>query len=418
MAILTEKVVITSAIRTAVGRLGGGLKDIPAEKLAAVVIAEALRRSRLLPEVPAPTTESTAMSTLPDEVILGSVLQSSEAPNIARIAALLAGLPVEVPAYTVHRQCGSGLQAVFEAMLAIRAGTGGVYVAGGTESMSTAPYYITGGRYGHRLGHGMIYDPFLRNSERSAPEELFGRWNMGLTAENLAAKYGISRAEQDEFAAWSQEKASKALASGVFADEIVPVPLPAKKGSSVADQAFFAIDEQPRPGTTVESLAALPPAFKPDGTVTAGNSCGLNDGAAALVVMSGRRAEELGLEPLAEVLSVAVAGVDPRVMGIGPVPATKKALSLAGISFDDLAVIELNEAFAAQALAVIREWGNPGDVRLNVRGGAIALGHPVGATGAKLLTTLIHELRRRGGGLGLVTLCIGGGQGIAAIVRV
>lgn len=410
--------VITSAARTAVGRLGGALRDIPAEKLAAIVIAEALRRSRLVA-----ADGVNVKADRVDEVVLGSVLQSSEAPNIARVASLLAGLPVEVPAYTVHRQCGSGLQAVAESMMAIRCGTGDVYVAGGTESMSTAPYYITGGRYGYRLGHGAIYDPFVRNSERSAPEERFGRWNMGLTAENLASKYGISRAEQDEFAAWSQEKAGRALSAGVFSEEIVPIPLPGKKSgprqSQTEDQvqAFFAVDEQPRPGTTAESLAALPPAFKPNGTVTAGNSCGLNDGAAAVVVMSGRRADELGLEPLAEVLSVAVAGVDPREMGIGPVPAARKALALAGVSFAELAFIELNEAFAAQALSVQREWGDPGGVRLNVNGGAIALGHPVGATGAKLLTTLIYSLRRRGGGLGLATLCIGGGQGIAAIVR-
>ncbi|MDI7250522.1 MAG: thiolase family protein [Bacillota bacterium] len=394
-------VVIVSAVRTAVGRFGGALREVPPEKLGARVMVEALARAGV---------EGRELG----DVIMGCVLQTNEAPNLARVAALWAGIPVEVPAYTIHRQCGSGLQAVISGAQAIMCGDARVVLAGGAESMSRAPYYVNEMRWGARLGHVTFYDPFVRNAESCSPTELFGYVNMGLTAENLAEKYAISREEQDAFALASHRKAVVALTEGRFRDQVVAVPVPQPKGK---EPLPFDRDEAPRPDTSMEALARLAPAFKKDGTVTAGNSCPMNDGAAAVVLMPADLAESRGLEPLGRVVSWAVAGVDPRYMGIGPVPATRLALERARLSLDQIDVIELNEAFAAQSLAVLKELGLVGDPRVNPNGGAIALGHPVGATGAILLVKLLYEMGARGGRRGLVTLCIGGGMGIALVVE-
>ena len=394
-------VVIVSAVRTAVGRFGGALREVPPEKLGARVMVEALARAGL---------EGRELS----EVIMGCVLQTSDAPNLARVAALWAGIPVEVPAYTVHRQCGSGLQAVISGAQAIICGDARVVLAGGAESMSRAPYYVNEMRWGARLGHVTFYDPFVRSAESCSPTELFGYVNMGLTAENLASRYAISREEQDAFALASHRKAVVALSEGRFREQVVPVPVPQPRGG---EPLLFDRDEAPRPDTSMEALSRLPPVFKKDGTVTAGNSCPMNDGAAAVVLMPADLAESRGLEPLGRVVSWGVAGVDPRYMGIGPVPATRLALERARLDLDQIDVIELNEAFAAQALAVLKELGLEGDPRVNPNGGAIALGHPVGATGAILLVKLLYEMRARGARRGLVTLCIGGGMGIALVVE-
>ncbi|MBC7339745.1 MAG: thiolase family protein [Firmicutes bacterium] len=394
-------VVIVSAVRTAVGRFGGALREVPPEKLGARVMTEALARAGV---------EGRELG----DVIMGCVLQTNEAPNLARVAALWAGIPVEVPAYTVHRQCGSGLQAVISGAQAIMCGEARVVLAGGAESMSRAPYYVNEMRWGARLGHVTFYDPFVRNAESCSPTELFGYVNMGLTAENLAEKYGISREEQDAFALASHRKAVVALTEGRFRDQVVAVPVPQPKGK---EPLLFDRDEAPRPDTSMEALSRLAPAFKKDGTVTAGNSCPMNDGAAAVVLMPADLAESRGLEPLGRVVSWAVAGVDPRYMGIGPVPATRLALERARLSLDQIDVIELNEAFAAQSLAVLKELALVGDPRVNPNGGAIALGHPVGATGAILLVKVLYEMRARGARRGLVTLCIGGGMGIALVVE-
>lgn len=394
-------VVIVSAVRTAVGRFGGALREVPPEKLGARVMTEALARAGV---------EGRELG----DVIMGCVLQTNEAPNLARVAALWAGIPVEVPAYTVHRQCGSGLQAVISGAQAIMCGEARVVLAGGAESMSRAPYYVNEMRWGARLGHVTFYDPFVRNAESCSPTELFGYVNMGLTAENLAEKYGISREEQDAFALASHRKAVVALTEGRFRDQVVAVPVPQPKGK---EPLLFDRDEAPRPDTSMEALSRLAPAFKKDGTVTAGNSCPMNDGAAAVVLMPADLAESRGLEPLGRVVSWAVAGVDPRYMGIGPVPATRLALERARLSLGQIDVIELNEAFAAQSLAVLKELALVGDPRVNPNGGAIALGHPVGATGAILLVKVLYEMRARGARRGLVTLCIGGGMGIALVVE-
>lgn len=396
-----EDVVITGAVRTAAGRYIGALKDIPPEILGSIAIREAIRRSNLDPATV-------------DEVIMGNVLQTNDAPNLARVAALWADVPITVPAYTVHRQCGSGLQAVNNGVMQIQTGNAEIVVAGGAESMTRAPYYFAEARFGFRSGHVQLLDPFVRNSERAAPPEKFGAMNMGLTAENLAAKYGISRGEQDAFALRSHQKAVAAIHEGKFKEEVVPVPVPQGKGKG---PLLFDTDEHPRPDSSLEGLGRLNPAFKKDGTVTPGNSSGMNDAAAAVVLMGERKAAALGLEPLGRVVSFAAAGVEPGIMGIGPVPASRQALAKAGLTMDRIDLIELNEAFAAQALAVLKEWGMADDPRVNVNGGGIALGHPIGATGAKLLTTLLYELRRRKGRYGLVTLCIGGGMGIATVVE-
>jgi acetyl-CoA C-acetyltransferase len=342
--------------------------------------------------------------------VWGHAKQSSDAPNLARLAALRAGLPVEVPGYTVHRQCASGLQAIHNAAQEIMCGFADIVLAGGAESMSTAPYYLRKARYGYEAGNGVIVDPNTESQPRAQPIEVYGNLTMGLTAENLAEKYNISRQAQDEFALASQEKAAAAIRDGKFRDEIVPYEIKKKK-----ETIIFDTDEHPR-ATSLEQLARLQPVFKEGGTVTAGNSSGRNDGAAAVLMMSAEEAERRGIRPRLRVVAQASAGVSPEIMGIGPVPATIKALKRAGLTLDDIDLIELNEAFAAQSLAVIQELGM--DMKkVNVNGGAIALGHPIGGTGAILMTKLMHEMERRGCRYGLVTLCIGGGQGLTTIVE-
>ncbi len=391
-------VVIVSAVRTALGRLGGALKDVQPEDLAQVVITAAVERAGVEPaEV--------------DEVVMGQTKQSADAANLARVAALKAGFPVSVPAYTVMRQCGSGLQAVGNALQAIRAGDAEIVVAGGVENMSLAPYYLRGARFGFRLGNSVLVDPNTESQPRSQPYEVYGDLTMGLTAENLVERYGITREEQDVFALRSQERAFAAIDAGRFDDEIVPVPVPAGKGPATA----FVVDEYPR-HTSLEQLAALQPFFKDGGTVTPGNSSGRNDGAACLVLMSADAARARGVAPLATIRGHAVAGVDPRYMGIGPVPASRKALERAGLTLADIGLVEINEAFAAQMIACVRELGLDEET-LNVNGGAIALGHPLGCSGARILTTLIHEMRKRGTRYGLAGICIAGGQGMATIIE-
>lgn len=392
---MRDEIVIAGAVRTAIGTLMGGLSAISAAELGAVVIREALNRAGI-------AAESV------DEVIMGNVLQAGQGMNPARQAALKAGIPQEVPAMTVNKMCGSGLKAVALAAQAVAAQDAEIVVAGGVENMSLAPYLLPKARAGYRMGHDQIIDSMIKD----------GLWcpftdvHMGITAENIAAKYGISREEQDAFAVTSQNRAEAAWAEGRFEREIVPVMVPQKKG----DPLPFAKDEHFRPGTTVEALAKLRPAFKKDGTVTAGNASGINDGAAAVVVLSGKRAAALGVKPMAVIKGYASAGVDPAYMGLGPVPATKKALAKAGWSLDDLELVELNEAFAAQSLGVLRELPlNPELV--NINGGAIALGHPIGASGARILVTLLFALAARRKRKGLAALCIGGGQGIAMAVE-
>jgi len=393
---LKEPTVILSACRTAIGAFGGSLKDVSAADLGAVVIREAISRAQVEP------------ASIGD-VIMGCVLQGGAGMNVARQAALKAGVPKEVPCETVNRVCGSGLQAVVHAVEAMQAGYIDLAVAGGTESMSGAPYYLKGARWGYRMGHAEVSDSVLAEGLTCAIEGC----HMGVTAENIAERFGISRADQDAFAAESQSRAEQAIANGSFKNEIVAVEIAKKKG----ELTRFETDEHPRRGTTVQTLTGLKPAFKKDGSVTAGNASGINDGAAALVVASGARARQLGRTPLAKVVSFACTGVDPAIMGMGPITAVRKAIERAGLSSKDIDLFELNEAFAAQALAVARELSlDP--ARVNTRGGAIALGHPIGASGARILTTLIHALRARGGGKGIASLCIGGGMGIAMVVSV
>ena len=393
---LKEPTVILSACRTAIGAFGGSLKDVSAADLGAVVIREAIFRAQVEP------------ASIGD-VIMGCVLQGGAGMNVARQAALKAGVPKEVPCETVNRVCGSGLQAVVHAVEAMQAGYIDLAVAGGTESMSGAPYYLKGARWGYRMGHAEVSDSVLAEGLTCAIEGC----HMGVTAENIAERFGISRADQDAFAAESQSRAEQAIANGSFKNEIVAVEIAKKKG----ELTQFETDEHPRRGTTVQTLTGLKPAFKKDGSVTAGNASGINDGAAALVVASGARARQLGRTPLAKVVSFACTGVDPAIMGMGPITAVRKAIERAGLSSKDIDLFELNEAFAAQALAVARELSlDP--ARVNTRGGAIALGHPIGASGARILTTLIHALRARGGGKGIASLCIGGGMGIAMVVSV
>ena len=388
--------VILSACRTPIGSFGGALKDLSASDLGAVVIREAIARARVKP------------SDIGD-VLMGCVLQAGAGMNVARQAALKAGLPVDVPAETVNRVCGSGLQAIVHAVEAVAVGyVVDLYVAGGTESMSNAPYLLKGARWGFRMGHAEAIDSMLAEGLTCA----INSCHMGMTAEEIASRYGISRSEQDAFAAESQRRAVQAVGDGTFDAEIVPVPIPQKKG----DPLLFSRDEYPRAGTTAEKLAALKPAFAKDGSVTAGNASGINDGAAALVVTSSTHAKQTGATPLARVLSYATAGVDPKIMGMGPVPAVRRALDRAGLTSADIDLFELNEAFAVQALAVARELGlDPSKV--NVNGGAIALGHPIGASGARILTTLLHALKARRLRYGVASLCIGGGMGIAMIVE-
>lgn len=387
-------VIIASAVRTPIGSFNGSLAALSAVELGAIVIRDALTRAKVDP-------------TIVDEVIMGNVLQAGLGQNPARQAALKGGLPEEVPAFTINKVCGSGLKAVNLAAQAIRAGDADIIVAGGMESMSNASYLLNKARTGYRMGHDKIVDSMIQDGLWCA----FNDYHMGITAENVAAQYGITREEQDQLAAESQTKAIKAIESGAFKQEIVPVTIKTKKGEVVVDT-----DEYPRAGTTVEKLAVLKPAFKKDGTVTAGNASGINDGATALVLMSAEKAQELGIEPLARIRSYGEGGVDPAIMGVGPVPATRKALKKGGLSINHLDLIEANEAFAAQYLAVGKELALPKE-KINVNGGAIALGHPIGGSGARILVTLIHALRARQGKIGLATLCIGGGQGVATIIE-
>ena len=391
-----EPAVILSACRTPIGSFGGALRDFSASDLGAIVIREAVRRAGV---------DAKDLG----DVILGCVLQAGAGMNVARQAAIKAGVPKEVPAETVNRVCGSGLQAVVHAVEATRVGYTDMVLAGGTESMSNAPYILKGARWGYRMGHAEALDSMLLEGLTCA----MGACHMGVTAEEIVSRYHVSRADQDAFAAESQQRAEAAIARGWFTDEIVPVEIPQKKG----DPVVFDRDEYPRAGTTAEKLAALKPAFRKDGSVTAGNASGINDGAAAVVVATAERARTLGRTPLARILSFATAGVDPAIMGMGPVPAVRKALERAKLKASDIDLFELNEAFASQSLAVARELAlDP--AKVNTRGGAIALGHPIGASGARILTTLIYALRQQGGGKGIASLCIGGGMGIAMIIDV
>jgi len=389
-----EKVVIVDAIRTPMGAFGGALADVPASALAARLIAALLERNRLAPE-------------RVDEVILGQVLSAGTGQNPARQAAIHGGLPHTVPAMTINKLCGSGLKAVHLAVQAIRCGDADIVIAGGQENMSAAPHVLTGSRSGHKMGDWPLQDTLLVDGLNDA----FKGYHMGVTAENVAAQFGIDRAQQDAFALASQRKAAAAMQAGRFVDEIVPVEIPQRRG----DPLVVAQDEYPKPGTTLDALARLRPAFKGDGSVTAGNASGINDGAAVLLVMRAATAAELGLEPLATVVAYASVGVDPAIMGTGPIPASQRCLQRAGWEVADLDLIEANEAFAAQALSVNRALGWDED-KVNVNGGAIALGHPIGASGARVLVTLLHEMKRRDAHKGLATLCIGGGQGVAIAV--
>ena len=386
---------IVSAVRTPVGAFGGQFAGTPATELGARAVEAALERAG----VPGDAV---------DEVLLGCVLQAGLGQNPARQAAMGAGIPKEVPATTINMLCGSGLKSVAIASQMIRAGDASIVVAGGMENMSRAPYLVPTGRFGARLGDAALID----SMQHDGLEDAFSDILMGVTAENVAAQYGITREDQDEFAARSQQKAERAVGDGVFRDEIVPIEIREKKGTRVVDH-----DEPPRPGTTAAALARLRTVFVRDGgTVTAGNSSGINDGAAAVVVMSKRAAAERGLEPLGTVESHASVGVEPAIMGIGPVPAVRKALAKAGLQLADIDLFELNEAFAAQSLAVIRELGIDPD-RINPHGGAIAMGHPIGASGGRILVTLLHEMRRTNSARGVASLCVGGGQGQAAVIR-
>ncbi len=395
-----EEAVILSAVRTPIGRYGGSLKDVRPDDLAALVIAEAVRRANVDPDSI-------------EDVILGCANQAGEDNrNVARMALLLAGLPVHAAGQTVNRLCGSGLQAINSAAQAIQTGAGDTFVAGGVESMTRAPFVL--GKADSAFSRTMtVQDTTLGwrfvNPRLSA---MHHPYSMGETAENVAEKTKISREQQDAYALRSHQRAVAAQRSGRFAEEIVPVSIPQKKGEALV----VALDEQPRPDTTIEKLAALKPAFHKDGSVTAGNSSGINDGAAALVLMAHSRAQKLGLTPRARIVASAVAGVDPAYMGLGPIPATRKVLQRAGLGIKDIDAIELNEAFAVQVLQCVREL-EIDEEKLNVHGGAIALGHPLGCSGARLVVTLLHELERRGGRYGLATMCIGVGQGIATIIE-
>lgn len=390
-----QEVVIVSAARTAIGSFGGGLSEVSATKLGAVVIKEVLHRVGVEAEEV-------------DEVIMGNVLQAGLGQGPARQAAIEAGIPHHIPSMTINKLCGSGLKAVHLASQAIQLGEADIVIAGGMENMSLAPYLLPKARTGYRMGDQQVVDSMILDGLMCA----MNNYHMGITAENVAEKYGLTREEQDQFSALSQQKAVKAQEEGKFKDEIVAVEIPQRK----KDPLIFDTDEFPKPGTTTESLGKLRAAFKKDGTVTAGNASGINDGAAALLLMSADKANQLGLQPMAVIRANGHAGVDPALMGIGPVPSTQKALAKAGYSIEDMDLIEANEAFAAQSLAVGKElnW-NPEIV--NVNGGAIALGHPIGASGARILVTLLYEIERREAKRGLATLCIGGGQGVATIVE-
>ena len=392
-----KEVYIISAVRTAIGKYGGSLKNVPAHELGALVIKEALARGGV-------------DGSMVDEVILGEVRQSTEASNIARCALLEAGLPETVPGYTVNRLCASAMQATLSGCQQIWPDEADVIVAGGTENMSRAPIFLRGSRWGGNKN--TLVDSNIEAGSTAAPASVYGSGlSMTKTAENVAERFGVSREEQDAFAVESQRRALAAIEAGYFKEEIVPVTVQERKKSFVFDT-----DEFPRPGTTMEVLAKLKPIVKADGTVTAGNACGLNDGAAALVLMSGSKVRETGLKPMARIIDIVTAGLDPTIMGYGPYYATKKILERNRMTLDQIDLVELNEAFASQSVACIRDLGlDPGKV--NINGGAIALGHPLGCTGARLIVTLIHNLKRTGGRYGLATLCIGGGQAMAALIE-
>ena len=390
-----KEVVIASACRSALGSYGGSLKGVPAVDFGATVAADAIKRAGIEPDQV-------------EHLIFGNVLQAGLGQNPARQVALKAGLPVTTPAFTINIVCGSGLRAVALAASLIKAGEADIIVAGGTENMSAAPYVMPAARWGARMFDTQLVDVMVHDGLW----DIFNDYHMGITAENVAEQYGLTREMQDEFSLASQQKAEAAIKGGKFVDEITPITIPQRKG----DPKIFDTDEFPRFGSTIEGLAKLKPAFKKGGTVTAGNASGCNDGAAALVVMSKDKADELGIEPMATIVSYATGGVDPSIMGVGPVPATRKALEIAGMTIDDLDLIEANEAFAAQSLAVAKELGFNMDI-VNVNGGAIALGHPIGASGARILVTLLYEMKKRGNKTGLATLCIGGGMGQALIVK-
>ena len=390
-----REVVIVSAVRTPIGSFGGALKDVSAADLGALVIKEAINRAGIKGEQV-------------EEVLLGNVIQAGLGQNIARQATVKAGLPVEVPAMTINMVCGSGLRTVALAAQMIKAGDADIIVAGGAENMSQAPYLLKTSRWGQRMGDGKMVDSMINDALTDA----FNNYHMGITAENIAEQWNLTREEQDQFAVNSQLKAEAAIKAGKFKDEIVPVVIPQRKG----EPKVFDTDEYPKFGATVEGLSKLRPAFKKDGTVTAGNASGINDGAAAFVVMSAEKAEELGVTPLAKIVSYGQKGLDPTIMGYGPFHATKKALEVANLKVEDLDLIESNEAFAAQSLAVAKDL-NFDMSKVNVNGGAIALGHPVGASGGRILVTLLHEMQKRDAKKGLATLCIGGGMGTALIVE-
>ena len=391
---MAKKIVLAGACRTAIGTMGGSLSTTPAAELGAIVIKEALNRAGVAPEAV-------------DQVYMGCVIQAGLGQNVARQASIKAGLPIEVPAVTMNVVCGSGLNCVNQAAQMILAGDADIVIAGGMENMSMAPYAIPQGRYGYRMGNATMVDTMVNDALTDA----FNQYHMGITAENFAEQWGQTREQLDEFAAWSQQKAVAAQEAGKFDAEIVPVEVKKKKETIIVNK-----DEGPRPGTTAEGIAKLRPAFKKDGIVTAANASGINDGAAAVIVMSEEKAKELGVTPMATWVAGALAGVDPTIMGIGPVAATKKVMAKTGMNIDDFDLIEANEAFAAQSLAVGHDLGIDND-KLNVNGGAIALGHPVGASGCRILVTLLHEMVRRDAKKGLATLCIGGGMGCATIVE-
>ena len=389
-----KEVVIASAVRTAIGNFNGSLSPFSAAELGAVVIQESLRRAGV-------------EGSIVDEIIMGNVLQAGLGQNPARQASVKAGLPVDIPSMTINKVCGSGLKAVNLAAQAIMAGDADIIVAGGMESMTNSPYLLDKARSGYRMGHGKVIDSMIQDGLWCA----FNDYHMGITAENVAAEFGITREMQDQLAADSQSKAVKAIAAGAFKQEITPVTIKSKKGEIVFDT-----DEYPKADTTAEKLGGLRAAFKKDGTVTAGNASGINDGAAAIVVMSADKAKQLGIKPIARIRGYASGGVDPRIMGMGPVSATRKALAKAGLAVSDLDLIEANEAFAAQFLAVGKQLEFVSE-KVNVNGGAIALGHPIGASGTRILVTLLHAMEARQANVGLATLCIGGGQGVATIVE-
>ncbi len=391
---MTKKIVLAGACRTAVGKMGGTLSNTPATELGTIVIREAMNRAGIKP-------------TDVDQVLMGCVLQAGLGQNMARQAAINAGLPVEVPAMTLNILCGSGLNAVNTAAALIQAGVADVIIAGGAENMSMAPYILRNARYGYRMGAGQIDDTMISDGLTDA----FNKYHMGITAENVAEQYGLTREQLDVFAAESQQKACKAIAEGKFKEEIVPVEIKKKKETIVFDT-----DEGPREGTTAEGIAKMKPAFKKDGIVTAANASGINDGAAAVIVMSEEKAKELGVTPMATWVDGALGGVDPSIMGIGPVASTRNVFKRTGLSIEDFDLYEANEAFAAQALAVGKDL-NFDDAKLNVNGGAIALGHPIGASGCRILVTLLYEMKRRDAKRGLATLCIGGGMGCSAVIE-